>query len=110
MLAVVATSPVCVQPPSVAARPARVTATRRARLRSRGVLAVICFKSSPASIGDKAIGAAIIPRRLGTAGPAIDAVDVAQQIGLRIGRSSKPVIRTRQILLRDRPNHIWRHQ
>src|SRR5258707_14520079 len=47
----------------------------------------------PASVGDKAIGAAIIPRRLDPARNAIDAIDVAQQIGLRIRRGREAIIR-----------------
>src|ERR1700692_1445203 len=40
----------------------------------------------PASVGDKAIGAAIIPRRLDPARNAIDAIYAAQQIALLIRR------------------------
>src|SRR5213595_277155 len=49
----------------------------------------------PASVGDKAIGAAIIPRRLDPTRNAIDAIDAAQQIGLWIRRGREAVIRTR---------------
>ncbi len=42
------------------------------------------FRPRPVSVGDKAIGAAIIPGGLYPARNAIDTIDVADQIGLRI--------------------------
>ena len=64
-----------------------------------GYCALSSFRPCPASVGDEAIGAAIIPRRLDAAGNAVDAVDAAQQIGLRIRGAAKAVIGPRQILL-----------
>ena len=59
------------------------------------------LRPRPASVGDKAVGAAIIPGRFDAARNAVDAIDAAEQIGLRIRRGRKSVIRTRQVLLRD---------
>src|SRR6516225_8325316 len=107
MLATV--SPVCVQAPSAMASPANTSATRGPR--SRNVLAFIAFKSSPASIGNEAVSAAIILMRLGsTAGRAIEAIDRANEVGLRIGRRRKSIVGTRQVLLRHRADHIGCHQ
>src|ERR1700759_1053790 len=102
MLAVVATSSVCVQAPRAVARPKSAPVMRRARRYSTGVLAVMILVLVPSLVRDEAIGAAIAAGRLGAAGNPVDAIDVAKQIGLRIGRRRKAVIRTRQVLLRDR--------
>src|SRR5579862_3668804 len=109
MLAVAATSSVCVQAPRAVARPKSAPAMRRLRRYSTGVLAVMIFVLVPPLVRDEAIGAAIVAVRLVAAGNAVDAIDAAEQIGLRIGCRSKAVIRTRQILLRDRANDERRH-
>src|SRR6202044_2186311 len=44
------------------------------------------LRPCPVSVRDKAVSAAIVLGRLVAAGNAIDAVDAAKQIGLRIGR------------------------
>src|SRR5689334_4373926 len=99
MLAVVAASSVRVQAPSASARPASATVARIARLRVGKVLAVILEFLAPSSIGDETVGAAIVARGLDAARHAIDAIDAAEQVGLRIGRRGKAVVRTRQVLL-----------
>ena len=94
---------VCMQPPSVTARPDdQRPAMRSARLRSTGILVVIVARPCPASVGNKAVSAAIILRRIGAARNAVDAIDAAQQVGLRIGSRREAVIRTRQVLLERR--------
>src|ERR1700733_16269622 len=97
------TSSWCAQAPSTTARPTSTPAMRKERVLSTGSLAVIVLSSS-ASVGDKAVGAAIILRRLDTTWHAVDPVDAAQQIRLRIRSGGKSVIRPRQVLLRDGPN------
>jgi len=51
-------------------------------MRSTGIFTVIVFRPRPVSVGDKAIGAAIIPGGLNPAWNAIDTIDVADQIAL----------------------------
>ena len=70
-------------------------------LGSADLVDVICTVIVPASVRNKAIGAAIIPSWSGPARNAVDAID-AQEIGLRIRRTGKAVVRTRQVLLRHR--------
>ena len=97
------------QAPSATATPTSAPAMRRLRPKLWDVLAVI--GSNPASVGDKAVGAAIAARRLRiAAGHAIDAIEIAEQLGLRIGRRGEAVIRTRQVLLRHRAHDVGRHQ
>src|SRR5260370_33018681 len=57
------------------------------------------FRPRPVSVGDKSIGAAIIPGGLYPAWNAIDTIDAAEQIGLRISRRPESVIRARTGLL-----------
>src|ERR1700745_4173640 len=112
MLAWVSAS-VCKQPPSESATPINAPAMRQARPggpRSRNVLAVIGSNPSPALVGDKAVGAAIAACRLDAPGHAIDAIDAAEQLALRIRRGGKPVVGTRQILLCDGAHTIGRHK
>src|ERR1700757_1858499 len=86
------------QGPGAAANPTSAPAMRRLRPKLWDVLAVI--GSNPASVGDKAVGAAIARCRLRIAARhAIDAIEIAEQLGLRIGRRGEAVIRTRQVLL-----------
>src|ERR1700676_5666918 len=54
----------------------------------------------PASVGDKAIGAAIIPGRLDAARNPVDAIDAAQQIGFLVRPGPKNPTRTPASLLR----------
>src|SRR5581483_8976781 len=96
----VTSSLVWVHAPSATARPTSVPAARRARLRSTGFLIAISFVLVPSSVGDETVGAAIVLGRLDPAGNAIDTVDAAQQIALRIGCGGEAVVRTRQVLLR----------
>src|SRR3954468_23530827 len=51
-----------------------------------------------------------MPRRLDATRNAIDTIDAAQQIGLRIGGTRKTIIRTRQIFFRHRPHDVGRYQ
>src|ERR1700749_2208148 len=89
------------QAPRATATPTSAPATRRLRPKFWDVLAVI--GSDPASVGDKAVGAAIAACLLRiAAGHAVDAIEIAEQLGLRIGRRGESVIRTRQVLLRHR--------
>src|SRR4051794_21259175 len=67
----------------------------------RGGCGVVRVPILAASVGDEAVSATIIARRLDLAGHAVDAVDGAQEPGLRIGGIGKAVIRPRQVLLRD---------
>src|ERR1700754_1357245 len=69
----------------------------------------LCSNPHPGSIGDKAVRAAIALRRLGAARHAIDTVDRAEQLGLRIGRGREAVIGPRQVLLRDRAHDVRRN-
>src|SRR5438067_514999 len=64
----------------------------------------------PPSVRNKAVGAAIIPSLLDTARNAVDAIDAAEQVGLRIRGAGKAVIGPRQVLLRYRAHHIGRDQ
>src|SRR6185437_15670948 len=106
----VTSSLVWVHAPSATATPTSVPAMRKARLRSTGILIVISLVLVPSSVRDETVGAAIVLGRLDPAGNAIDAVDAAQQVGLRIRRGGKSVIRPRQVLLRHGANDIGRHQ
>ena len=56
------------------------------------------LRPCPASVGNEAVGAAIILCRIGVARNAVEAIDAAQKVGLRIGSRGKAVIRSRQIL------------
>src|ERR1700738_4273881 len=51
-----------------------------------------CLCPRPASVGNKAIGAAIIPDRLDAARNAIDAINAAQEIGLRVRPTRKTIL------------------
>src|SRR5581483_7978789 len=103
-------------------RPHRYACRRQARLRDpeapprsgeragiRRVSSISFSRPRPALVRDKAVGAAIALARFVAAGNAGDAIDVAEQVGLRIGCRDEAVIRTRQILLRDRAHDIGRH-
>src|SRR3954452_24751389 len=95
----------CWQPPSASAMPTSAPPKPAGRLRVWGGLMVITSPRS-ASVGNEAVGAAVIPGRFGPARHVVDAVDVAEQPGLRIRRRREAVIRTRQVLLRNRANDI----
>src|SRR6478736_4003898 len=97
------------QAPRLTDRPTRATARRTARLRSADGLAGVVILLYSASIGDEANGAAVVAARLDAARYAVDAVDAAEQVGLRIGRVGEAVIRARQVLLRHRADDVGRH-
>src|SRR5438445_11988835 len=106
MPAVVTTSVVCLQAPSATERPISAPARQRARLGSASCFDFILGVIRPASVRNKAVGAAIIPSLLDTARNAVDAIDAAEQVGLRIRGAGKAVIGPRQVLLRYRAHHI----
>src|SRR5665811_2181339 len=100
MLAVVTASSVWVQAPSATAVPKSAAAKRIARDLARDVLVIIASSPHPASVGNKAVGAAVAAARLDATRNAVDAIDGAEQVGLRIGCGRKPVVGPRQVLLR----------
>src|SRR5713226_6322537 len=58
------------------------------------------FGPRPVSIGDKAVGAAIVPCRLDAGNLAVEAIGVAYELGLCNRPTGISIIRTREILLR----------
>src|ERR1700760_785337 len=116
-MAEVTISPVVlVQAPSITERPASDPRSHRGRWRAIGIVLIMVLSSLPyrptrsVSVGDEAEIARITGDLLDPAGDAVDPVDARQQRGFGIGSGREAVIRSRQFLLRDGPNHVGRHQ
>src|SRR5258708_26856967 len=108
MLAVTS-SLVWVQAPMASETAASATTRRTLRRRSTGCL-VVMLTVLAGLVGNKAVGAAIIPPGFDATWNAVDAIDVAEPIRLTIRSSHKPVVRARQVLLGNRTDDKGRHQ
>src|SRR6185295_5147931 len=102
-----------VQAHSAIAAPSTAPKVRKVRLRSEVRALVIVYPRcavAGASIDDETKIALVACDRIDVGGDAINPVDAGEQRRLRIGSRREAIIGSRQLLLRDGPNDIGRHQ